>query len=385
MALSYLFNGIQYKYQRSSYQADSVRVRKNYDPKFVHSYNGKITKTAHNLESNETIYHIDDIIKITTVSDQLRINTINELEKGKSAVKKFTYVSAGASILGYGMLYINPSVCGAILLGTGIVGLSVAIYRESKLTNEIMKWRNRLPEYIATRQNIPMNIPTYKHIHHNQLIGKFLLREEAYKLWNDDIISHRATYKMSLGSDRKTRANIVRQFVKYNPLMFEYVRYFNLTDRSLDELLNNLIDPNYEIAKRIENAIDQFKKLDNNYKFQVDLIKKVRNGYIIQQSRNYELVQDGIATVQTVDNINDAVKQNKDYDNQFVKNIGYFTVSNFVEQAKIKTAQDIKREYAIKLYQLELNYDSHVSDLLCIIAEIYTEYNINYRPIKSKL
>ena len=382
-AVHHMINGVQAQYRRSQFFPDTISTRRKYNPEYVASYRGVVTETIQKPEDKQTIYHIDDIVEVTTVSDQIREEKIKHLEQGQNVSNGVAWLSGGAIVAGAGLLYMDLCTAGMATLGMGVMGTIAGITRSREFSKELSQWKNRLPQYIATRRAIPLKRYTY--IHSNKLINQFLLHEEAYKIWKEDIkLSKNSMREVTHGSHR-TKVDAINKVAEATPLDTKYIADFEIESE---------MDRTFDLGKQVRSLMNQHQKLTTEYKVHKDLIEKARDGDIAKSNSGYDATQSIIGTVQTVDAIVDSQPaeeqrprssssspNNNHATNRVAKSFGFFGASMTVEGLRASREAVIRSEYESKLSELKLDYEINVTALLPPLLELYEKYD---KPI-SKL
>lgn len=160
--INFLMNGIDDKqeiWQRGKYPEDSIEPIGT-----SHSYLGQVTKVDQDDKSKTVV--IDNAIKITTISDQIRNEHISKWEN----LKKFADITFVATLIG-GIIGIVATVAMSIALTTmlsvalaigiltlGILWVAYASYeRPQQAQEQIDLWTDPIVKYCEQRKSLSTN------------------------------------------------------------------------------------------------------------------------------------------------------------------------------------------------------------------------------------
>jgi hypothetical protein len=387
--LTHLLHGVQAEYRRSAYVQDVVSTRIKYDPKNMHVYRGLITKTIQKPENKQTIYHIDDVVKVTTVSDNIREGAIKQLQSGKGASDVLGWSSVGTAMVGAGLLYADVQTAGLVSVSIGALGAIYGFSRSSQFDSELKKWKSRVPEYAEVRRSMPMK--NYKFIHDNNYVKQFVLQEEARKLWKSDITKTKNELTRALSSAYKTRVDTMKSVGESTPLDPKFIIHFESTDD---------LQQTQELGHKVRDLMLAQDKLTVTYNSNRDQMIRARDCDIVISNSSFNIAQNAVQTVQTIDAVVDANERNNQinqygphgpngpnnqnvYAKRLAKNIGFFGASATVESLRANEESKIRQKYDQQLASLQSNYELCLIDMLPTVTNLYDQHE--QLQLKAKL
>lgn len=397
-ALQPFIGGIQEIHKRSLYPEDQITIINGYKKESCHKFEGKITSQYYDSDDSDIkIIHLDDIIKIRTVSEDLRNKTTNVLNEEKKVTKNIGILSGLAGgLIGLAMWRSPFSI---ISFGLGIYGAWRGYNKSTKYSNELKNWENKVNEYRTIRTNIPKESFRYLYIFNNNLKDKFLTKEEAYKIWSEDILDmfdylekHSSSYDINIIGAR-AKAEVVKKILKGNPLENKYVYYFEKPEYLLETS---------GFTKKIDAIFTQYFCLEGDFDAQKTLLQKAEQSDLNDVDKKYASSKLAIDCVSTgahilnydVCNHNCSCRdglfsktcsqgcylhecQSKAL-NKFVGHVGIDALTSVVHAPINSAINDekykIKAEYAKKLYDQESIFDEKVAALLPSLFSIFKNY-----------
>lgn len=186
-------------FSRSSYPKDKIETIEN--PEQLLQFNGRIVK-SHESTENFDIYIIDDIFKITTISETRRMENINYWDSKR---KKFSPLSLfGALVSVFSFVNMVKTKIDYVWFKSFIVflvGMTILFYEKSKsirIQNQIDAWRNPVQKFAEKRRELKEK--DFRYIFDHDL-KKYAIQEELIELWLAWVVKYHTPYTSNADDD----------------------------------------------------------------------------------------------------------------------------------------------------------------------------------------
>jgi len=370
----YLYHGICERHKRRYYAQDSVFAR-DVEHKGSLRFHGIVYKLYEDHNNNRERYLIDDVVEVDTVSDKLRDECIEELDKGAKVSNMCLWgsgvMTAGGIIIGVGTSFVT---CGWVTGIIGFLGMIFGGYRENQFNDEIKRWRKTIDDHANKRFNI--NNGGHRYIFNNKYIGVYCTPYEASHVWKNDTKTLAKQFLTAIGSSHKTVVSTVQSYASYHPLQNDIVQYFLLSsDSNYDNIL--------KLTEEANGVTNVYGKHTDEFNEQVKWIKRARTGDVMQIDSKYDSDQSGVQALRSVDSAVTHMFDNgprNSFDrvvrtmNNSFKDYAYTSASASIERSRATETIAKHREYDEHINEKRIAYELKIAGLLPNICDIYDRF-----------